>query len=263
MIVVHYSLGMILFLTVIVVIVSTILIYVKFWWSNREYFELAEKFQGPPGFPFIGNLNLFMKHSTKGEIFFRTRQEGQLLTSLQKISDIIKIVRYICTPFDSPVRIWIGPYLFLNIKKPIDIQRVLQSTACTDKLYIYRFLTQQPSVMAAECKKYNLQIVVSFFLYQIEILLQMIFNSIRFPLLQTRYREYTGSYSIRILIQTSCGHTQKVSKQMPTYWLNGYKKKPWLALHLMYEDMSPRVLWMLFVVRWLCKVTFSRCALVF
>lgn len=46
----------------------------------------------------------------------------------------------LCAKYVSPFRIWIGPKLFVFVHDVNDIETVLKSPNCLNKMYVYKFV---------------------------------------------------------------------------------------------------------------------------
>lgn len=58
------------------------------------------------------------------------------------------LIQQTCNEYKTPVRIWIGPMLLLYITKPADVQRIMNSNDCLDKMYIYKLFGWESGVMS-------------------------------------------------------------------------------------------------------------------
>lgn len=80
---------------------------------------MAKKIPGPSGFPFFGEaLSVLGNDHSKA---FKS------LTGLAK-------------DYDTPSRIWYGPYCAIIIDNPRDLQIILNSQKCLDKAEVYKFI---------------------------------------------------------------------------------------------------------------------------
>ncbi|XP_047023112.1 cytochrome P450 4g15 [Helicoverpa zea] len=103
-----------------VLLVPALILWYAYWrMSRRHMYELAEKLQGPPGLPLLGNALEFTGGS----------------------HDIFKNVIEKSVPFDkeSVVKLWIGPRLLVFLYDPRDVELILSSHTHIDKAEEYRF----------------------------------------------------------------------------------------------------------------------------
>ncbi|KAG4079934.1 hypothetical protein HA402_006246 [Bradysia odoriphaga] len=63
-----------------------------------------------------------------------------------EIMDMLCMVPYI---MDTPCRFWLGPCLSLFLARPEDVQTVLLSPKCLDKLFVYRFMDDIKGLLTA------------------------------------------------------------------------------------------------------------------
>jgi len=103
----------------LVILICLICLLLKFIWDQRECYALARKLEGPPAFPIIGCMLSFL---------------GNVGDNFQKILKIAK-------QYASPVRVWVGPKLYLYIDRPEQVQAILNSPNCLEKEKVYKFLT--------------------------------------------------------------------------------------------------------------------------
>ncbi|XP_063709425.1 cytochrome P450 4c21-like [Culicoides brevitarsis] len=103
----------------------TYLVYYRI--KNNQLYVLAERFEGPPALPLIGNLHLLLG---------------------KRSEDMFMLIQQICNEYKTPVRIWVGPMLLLYVTKPADIQRILMSNDCLDKMYIYKLFGWESGVLS-------------------------------------------------------------------------------------------------------------------
>ncbi|PZC76821.1 cytochrome P450 4g15 [Helicoverpa armigera] len=103
-----------------VLLVPALILWYAYWrMSRRHMYELAEKLQGPPGLPLLGNALEFTGGS----------------------HDIFRNVIEKSVPFDkeSVVKLWIGPRLLVFLYDPRDVELILSSHTHIDKAEEYRF----------------------------------------------------------------------------------------------------------------------------
>lgn len=101
--------------------ISTALLsfYLVYSWKRRRLYRMASKIPGPKGLPFFGEaLSVFGNDHSKA---FKS------LTGLAK-------------DYDTPSKIWYGPYCAVILDKPKDLQIVLNSSKCLDKAEVYKFV---------------------------------------------------------------------------------------------------------------------------
>uniref|UniRef100_A0A2A4J977 Cytochrome P450 n=1 Tax=Heliothis virescens TaxID=7102 RepID=A0A2A4J977_HELVI len=103
-----------------VLLVPALILWYAYWrMSRRHMYELAEKLQGPPGLPLLGNALEFTGGS----------------------HDIFRNVIEKSVPYDkeSVVKLWIGPRLLVFLYDPRDVELILSSHTHIDKAEEYRF----------------------------------------------------------------------------------------------------------------------------
>lgn len=93
------------------IITSSILWYTYFRLSRRRLYELADKIDGPPGYPFFGNVNELIGSS----------------------HDVFEKVYSKSFTFGSVVKAWAGPRLIVFLTDPRDIELILSSHVHIDK----------------------------------------------------------------------------------------------------------------------------------
>ncbi|KOB64427.1 Uncharacterized protein OBRU01_20215, partial [Operophtera brumata] len=101
-------------------LVPALVLWYAYWrMSRRHLYELADKLNGPPGLPLIGNALEFTGGS----------------------ADIFKNVVNKSAPFDKEavVRLWIGSRLLVFLYDPRDVEVILSSHVHIDKAEEYRF----------------------------------------------------------------------------------------------------------------------------
>ncbi|XP_075973040.1 cytochrome P450 4g15 [Anticarsia gemmatalis] len=97
-----------------VLLVPALILWYAYWrMSRRHMYELAEKLNGPPGLPLLGNALEFTGGS----------------------HDIFRNVIEKSIPYDkeSVVKIWIGPRLLVFLYDPRDVELILSSHVHIDK----------------------------------------------------------------------------------------------------------------------------------
>uniref|UniRef100_A0A336LXN1 CSON004594 protein n=1 Tax=Culicoides sonorensis TaxID=179676 RepID=A0A336LXN1_CULSO len=111
----------------VLIIVGLTTFYCYFRWKNREMYFHAEKFDGPPTLPLIGNLHFLIG---------------------KRSEDMFMLIQKVCNEYKTPVRIWIGSMLLIYVTKPADVQKVLTSNNCLDKMYIYKLFGWESGVLS-------------------------------------------------------------------------------------------------------------------
>lgn len=97
-------------------------------WKRRRLYRMASKIPGPPGLPFIGEaLSAVGSDHTKA---FRN------LTNLAK-------------DYETPTKIWYGPYCAIILDNAKDLQVVLTSPKCMDKAVVYKFIGLRKGLIVA------------------------------------------------------------------------------------------------------------------
>ncbi|KAG6448732.1 hypothetical protein O3G_MSEX005696 [Manduca sexta] len=103
-----------------VLLVPALILWYTYWrMSRRRLYELAEKLNGPSGWPLLGNALEFTGGS----------------------AEIFKNIVEKSIPYDqeSVVKLWIGPRLLVFIYDPRDVEVILSSHVHIDKADEYRF----------------------------------------------------------------------------------------------------------------------------
>ncbi|XP_013185828.2 cytochrome P450 4g15 [Amyelois transitella] len=101
-------------------LVPALVLWYAYWrMSRRHLYELAEKLDGPPGLPLLGNALEFTGGSA--DIFRKLIQRSE--------------------PYDKEavVKVWIGPRLLVFLYDPRDVELILSSHVHIDKADEYRF----------------------------------------------------------------------------------------------------------------------------
>lgn len=98
-------------------LVTVIAFYARFRWRRRRLYELASKFPGPKGFPFIGIGHRYLNQSFKG-----------ILEVTLGFSD---------GHGEEPVAVWLGPELLIFPDTPEMLKTVMNSEHCLDKSKVY------------------------------------------------------------------------------------------------------------------------------
>ncbi|XP_055679623.1 probable cytochrome P450 313b1 [Lutzomyia longipalpis] len=94
-------------------------VLVQHLWAKRELYRLTWHMPGPFVVPLIGNFQTALGISHEG---------------------VINLVKYIFKNFNSPSRWWIGTKMYVMVKKPEDMQTVLNSPHCLSRAEVYEFL---------------------------------------------------------------------------------------------------------------------------
>lgn len=66
---------------------------------------------------------------------------------------MFKLIQKVCEEYTTPLRIWIGPMLLIYVSKPMDIQKILNSNKCLDKMYIYKMFGWESGVLSTNGMK--------------------------------------------------------------------------------------------------------------
>ncbi|XP_050530172.1 cytochrome P450 4C1-like [Daktulosphaira vitifoliae] len=105
------------------VIYSVSIIMLSIWfhwrWKNKRFCNLASKLPGPISYPFIGTASMYTP-----------TYEG----TVQKIEQNAVNYDY------EPVGTWIGPFFYVSVVKPEDIQIVLNNSKALEKGFLYSLL---------------------------------------------------------------------------------------------------------------------------
>jgi cytochrome P450 len=109
-------------------LVTVVTWYALYTWSRRRLYQMSAMIPGPNGVPFFGEaLSVVGNDHTKA---FRS------LTSLAK-------------NYDTPSRIWYGPYCAVILDHAKDLQIVLNSKDCIDKSEVYKFIGLDKGLVVA------------------------------------------------------------------------------------------------------------------
>uniref|UniRef100_A0A2S2QNL2 Cytochrome p450 n=1 Tax=Sipha flava TaxID=143950 RepID=A0A2S2QNL2_9HEMI len=102
---------------------ASVALFVVIWcrmrWQFRHFYRLADKIKGPPSYPLNGSL---YDLSTTPE---------QMMYNFKKSAENYDY---------EPVKLWIGPFLFVGVYKPEDVQIVLNSSKALEKGIIYHII---------------------------------------------------------------------------------------------------------------------------
>ncbi|KAH8255059.1 hypothetical protein KR032_012351 [Drosophila birchii] len=105
-------------LACIILISWLLLLWLYFLWSRRRYYIAAWKLRGPVGWPFIGMGLQMMNPST-----FLQYMDG------------------LSRQFKAPFISWMGTDCFLYVNDPSTVEQIFNSTHCTNKGELYRFIS--------------------------------------------------------------------------------------------------------------------------
>lgn len=108
--------------------------YANFLWTRKRMYELADKFDGPKGFPLFGNALDFYGEEAEGQ--FRILHKHLQGTK-------------------SACRVWMGPYCLIFLNSPQDIQTVLNSPYCVNKSKFYDVVPNKTGLLTAKGKTVN------------------------------------------------------------------------------------------------------------
>ncbi|VVC43354.1 Cytochrome P450, E-class, group I,Cytochrome P450,Cytochrome P450, conserved site [Cinara cedri] len=97
-------------------VVLSVILWCRMRWVHRQFYRLEHKIKGPPSYPL------------KGSIF-------DLSTTPEKMLD--KLKESAVKNEYEPVKLWVGPFLFIGVYKPEDVQIVLNSSSALEKGIIY------------------------------------------------------------------------------------------------------------------------------
>ncbi|XP_053691294.1 cytochrome P450 4c21-like [Sabethes cyaneus] len=122
---------------VLFVLFSVIAYYGSQLWRDRRVYLCLRHLPGPPSLPLLGSSYLFFGKTTS-EIFYTFTQ----LT--RKYSQQ-----------GSPVRFYLGTMPFVIISRPEDARVILNSAACLEKPWIYRF-TPLEGIFSLPAQKWRL-----------------------------------------------------------------------------------------------------------
>ncbi|KAK5650901.1 hypothetical protein RI129_001930 [Pyrocoelia pectoralis] len=96
-----------------------LILIIKYHWSRRRIYQVANLLQGPPTVPIFGNA-----------LLFRCKEE-----------DIFGTITKVIDTYPSPMRLWLGPKLVVVVKTASHIEKVLTSPSAAYKDDIYKCLT--------------------------------------------------------------------------------------------------------------------------
>uniref|UniRef100_A0A1B0CT03 Cytochrome n=1 Tax=Lutzomyia longipalpis TaxID=7200 RepID=A0A1B0CT03_LUTLO len=93
-------------------------IFLQHLWLKREVYWLSWQMPGPFLVPLIGHLQTVRGISHGG---------------------VINLFKYMMKNYKSPLRWWIGTKMFVIVKKPEDMQIILNSPQCLSRAKVYKF----------------------------------------------------------------------------------------------------------------------------
>ncbi|EDV43806.1 uncharacterized protein Dana_GF16333 [Drosophila ananassae] len=105
-------------LVCIILLVWLLLVWMYFLWSRRRYYKAAWQLRGPIGWPFIGMGLQMMTPET-----FLQYMDG------------------LSRKFKAPFISWMGTNCILYVNDPSTVEQIFNSTHCTNKGDIYRFMS--------------------------------------------------------------------------------------------------------------------------
>ncbi|XP_050438038.1 cytochrome P450 4C1-like [Adelges cooleyi] len=100
-------------------IVFLVVIWCHMRWEHRRFYQLAAKLPGPPSYPM------------KGSIYDLNTTPEKVVANIKKAAEKYNY---------EPIKMWVGPFLFVGVYKPEDVQIVLNSSKALEKGIIYRIL---------------------------------------------------------------------------------------------------------------------------
>ncbi|XP_073998067.1 cytochrome P450 4g15 isoform X1 [Rhodnius prolixus] len=99
-------------------LVPVMLLYYLYYRKQRSrLYELADRIQGPPGYPFIGNALEF-------------------IGGADKVFNNVMSHSYV---YENVIKVWVGPRLLIFLTNPLDIELILGSNVHIDKAPEYRY----------------------------------------------------------------------------------------------------------------------------
>lgn len=91
---------------------------VHYHWSRRRQYLVAMKFPGPPALPLIGNA-WFCYRNPEGTTLYQQLICWNILYILfYNVLELLYVIHDLALKYDSPFRMWFGPYLVLYFNKP-------------------------------------------------------------------------------------------------------------------------------------------------
>ncbi|XP_060848230.1 cytochrome P450 4C1-like isoform X1 [Rhopalosiphum padi] len=102
---------------------ASIVFFVVLWcrmrWQYRQFYRLADKIKGPPTYPLKGSI--YDLRTTPEKIMYNFKESAEKYNY-------------------EPVKLWVGPFLFVGVYKPEDVQIVLNSSKALEKGIIYHII---------------------------------------------------------------------------------------------------------------------------
>lgn len=98
-------------------------------------YALSWRLNGPPALPIVGNL-LHMWNN-QSECDCELVQQLRSNHSNISIEENVRYLDYIAAKYASPVRVWMGPHLYILVTDPKSAETVLRSKACLNKPDVY------------------------------------------------------------------------------------------------------------------------------
>lgn len=113
-------------LLIALIAVISVLIHLRHYKRYREFFRV--KLPGPIPWPFIGNADILIRRS--GDKTF-------------------DLVPYLTRNWETPLRVWLGPFFIVFVTKPKDVELVLNATQSISRPGVYDVSTSffSPSVL--------------------------------------------------------------------------------------------------------------------
>ncbi|KAE9533548.1 hypothetical protein AGLY_009186 [Aphis glycines] len=100
-------------------IVFSVALWCRMRWQYRQFYRLADKIKGPPSYPLKGSI--FDLSTTPEKIMYNFKESAEKYNY-------------------EPVKLWVGPFLFVGVYKPEDVQIVLNSSKALEKGIIYHII---------------------------------------------------------------------------------------------------------------------------
>ncbi|XP_059221774.1 probable cytochrome P450 313b1 [Stomoxys calcitrans] len=104
--------------TLLLLMTTALMFWTGWLWSRRKFYSLYTKLPGPLGLPLIGICGKMMNTE-------------RFLKTLEEISVVYK----------SPCTTWLGTDCIVYISDPETVEKIFQSSVCTNKGHPYDFLT--------------------------------------------------------------------------------------------------------------------------
>ncbi|KAJ1523289.1 hypothetical protein ONE63_001168 [Megalurothrips usitatus] len=99
---------------------AVLLWYAYFRYSRRRMYELGDKIPGPKSYPIIGSAHELVHVRSAQDVYKIFWQHAKDL------------------PWDTPLKIWIGPLLYVGLQDPRDVEVILGSNVHLEKSDEYR-----------------------------------------------------------------------------------------------------------------------------